>query len=436
LHLRRAIELSPQLASAWSKLGFIYGRLNRFEASIEVLERAATLDPNDVNVLNRLGYALVRTEQYERGRDFFQRVCEATPDENFGARLNLANASFHVGDFAVARDIYEDILARAPHHYEARWNLSHLLLGDARFEEGWREYDYRWMVPAVWKPRLIPFEPWNGQPLEGKTLLVSAEQGLGDEIMFASCIPDVARQARCVIVECDARLQRLFERSFPGTIVIGSERELLVPGQQSLGSIDYHVPLASLPLHLRNRQEDFPRHSGYLHADPNRIEHWRGRLAALGAGRKIGISWRGGTADTRTSMRSLELEQLLPLLRLPGLSFVSLQYGNCAAEIAAVAQRFGVQISFWPEAIENYDETAALCCALDQTVSVCTSVIHLNGALGREVWILVPAVPEWRYGYRGESMPWYPSARLFRQSMGEEWKTVVERLVSALTGRT
>jgi hypothetical protein len=214
--------------------------------------------------------------------------------------------------------------------------------------------------------------------------------------------------------------------------VIGSERGSLVPGLESLGTIDYHVSLASLPLHLRNREEDFPRHAGYLQPAADRVAHWRARLAALGPGRKIGLSWRGGTADTRRSMRTLSLEQLLPVLRTPETHFVSLQYGEARAELEALQAQSGMHVTHWQEAIDDYDETAALCCALDLTVSVCTAVIHLNGALGRPVWVMVPAVPEWRYGYHGNSMPWYPCVALYRQQAGDNWEPVVERVAQAL----
>jgi len=202
-----------------------------------------------------------------------------------------------------------------------------------------------------------------------------------------------------------------------------------------VGHPDYHVLAGSLPGLLRNRLEDFPRHEGYLVADPLRAERWRARLAELGPGPKIGLSWRGGTHLTRRSLRSLALHDLLPVLRTMGLRFISLQYGECAAELEGLRRETGIEVVHWPEAIDDYEETAALCASLDLTLSVCTSVIHLNGALGKPVWVMVPAVAEWRYGVQGDSMPWYPSVRLIRQASGGDWSDVFARVTRDLAER-
>ena len=174
-----------------------------------------------------------------------------------------------------------------------------------------------------------------------------------------------------------------------------------------------------------------PIYTGYLRADPERIGFWRARLDALGPGPKIGISWRGGTAATRTAQRSLGPADLLPLLGFPVGGFVSLQYDADAAEVAALPTG-GSAVHFWDDALRDYDETAALVCALDLVISVCTAVIHLTGALGRPVWVLVPSIPEWRYGVAGTEMPWYPSARLFRQPPGAAWSVVTREVADAL----
>ena len=158
-------------------------------------------------------------------------------------------------------------------------------------------------------------------------------------------------------------------------------------------------------------------------------------LAALGPGAKIGLSWRGGTRGTRRTFRSLRLVDLLPILSVPGLRFVSLQYGDCAEDFEALRRESGIEVVHWPEAIADYEETAALCVALDMTVSVCTSVIHLNGALGKPVLVMVPAVPEWRYGVSGETMPWYPSVQLIRQAERGDWSDVFARVAADLGQR-
>jgi tetratricopeptide (TPR) repeat protein len=433
--LKRALALDPALTECYEALGWIYIKQKKHREAMQVCERALETDPENVDVQNLLGFCFVRAEEYAKGVELFTKVCERTPPSFIAGRVNLANAYFHTGSFEGALRVYEQILAQEPNNFEARWNKSHLQLAEHRFEEGWRNYEFRAFINALWGPRLFPYRPWRGEPLEGASLLVISEQGLGDEIMFASCIPDAMQRAKRVIIECNERLERLLRRSFPQAeihpkAVKKSARSLAWLKQA--GRIDYQVYMGSMPGLLRNRWEEFPQHRGYLRADPQRVAHWKARLDALGPGRKIGLSWRGGTAATRRNMRSISLERLLPLMQTPGCKFVSLQYGDCAGEIAQFSAASGMALPHWQEAIDDYDETAALVEALDLTVSVCTSIIHLGGALGRPVWVMVPAVPEYRYGRRGERMPWYPSVRLFRSPRIDDWDPVISALAAEL----
>jgi hypothetical protein len=272
------------------------------------------------------------------------------------------------------------------------------------------------------------FARWDGAPIAGKTLLIYGEQGFGDQIMFASCFHEAIERAGHCIIECDPRLVTLFRRSFPSAVIEASAPSGESPAWAAqVQAVDCQIPMGSLPGFFRKRWEEFPRHAGYLRAAPERVAYWRARLDALGPGPKIGLSWRGGIPATRRHLRSLALEELLPLLRLPA-NFVSLQYGNCSDDLDRLRRDYGLILPHWADAIEDYDETAALVCALDLVISVCTAVIHLTGALGKPVWILVPAVAEWRYLDRGENLPWYPSARLFRQTEAGRWHEVLERM--------
>jgi hypothetical protein len=193
--------------------------------------------------------------------------------------------------------------------------------------------------------------------------------------------------------------------------------------------------MGSVPQYLRQTYADFPRHSGYLKADPERVQRWRERLAALGGGLKVGISWQGGAVKTRRAVRSLALAQWLPILRAAGARFVNLQYTDCSGEIAEFKAASGIELVDWPEVREDYEDTAALVSALDLVISVCTAVIHLGGALGKPVWVMAPYSPEWRYGIAGEEMPWYPSVRVFRQPRYGEWEPVIERVADELQRR-
>jgi len=274
---------------------------------------------------------------------------------------------------------------------------------------------------------------WDGAPLEGKHIGVIREQGLGDEIMFASCIPAILEQTRSVVIECEPRLAALFRRSFPGSAVFGRTPTLSNAWTRSLDpQPDLQAALGSLPRYLRRDLADFPAHAGYLQADAQKTAQWRERLGALGPGRKLGLSWRGGLPRTARARRSLELAQLEALFRLPGLHFVDLQYGEHADEVKAFERRHGTRLHRWPEALADYDETAALVRALDGVLTVCTAIVHLTGALGQRALVMAPYSPEWRYGMTGETMAWYPSVRVLRQSRPGDWASLLGQIAARL----
>lgn len=431
---RKAVELDDTLVRGHIELGWIHLMRENYPAAIAALEKAIELDPQSLVGHNNLGFAYVKTEQYERAMKVFTDLSARMPRRALWPKINLGNAFEHTGQFDDAERITGEILLHEPNNFSARWNRAHSQLGRQQWAQGWRDYEYRYQTEGNWKPRMIPFAPWQGEPLEGKSILVVAEQGLGDQIMFGSCIPELAAQAGRVVWECENRLAPLMQRSFPDVQVIGSRQELVPPWLRQVGEIDYQVSICSLPGVFRNRPEDFPRHQGYLKADAGKVARWRAELERLGPGLKVGLSWRGGTTSTRRRLRSIALRELQAILGTAGCRFISLQYGNCAAEIEE-ARREGVALQHWQAAIDDYDETAALCTALDLTVSVCTAVIHLNGALGRPVWVMVPSVPEWRYGRGGETMPWYPSVRMFRQRVDSPWEEVFVRVAGELAQR-
>ena len=422
----------PEHVDALYELGCVYQELQRLPEALSQLDLAHKLAPRDLRVANQLAIVLVAQEHYDQAIALLEDICERISPAVVRPRINLSNALLRTGRFARAREVLDEVLEVEPNNVEARWNRSHILLAMGRYEEGWRDYDYRVLLRS--RPaRLLPYVEWAGEPLQGKRLLISAEQGLGDELMFASCIPDVLAGASEVHIECEHRLAKLFARSFPAAKVLASDHEVQPLWLDKDMEVDVFVRAGSLPRYLRKAARDFPSHTGYLRADETRVGHWRARLAALGPGLKIGVSWRGGTASTRASSRSLSLAALEPIFQTGGCEFVSLQYGDVRGEIAALHASDGITVHHWDEAIADYDETGALVCALDLVISVQTALIHLTGALGRPAWVMVPAVPEWRYGFTGEQMPWYPSIRLFRQEQPGAWHATLARIAGALS---
>jgi hypothetical protein len=269
---------------------------------------------------------------------------------------------------------------------------------------------------------------WDGGPLQGKTLLVHAEQGIGDEIMFASCFPDLLEQAGHLIIDCDARLAPLFSRSFPGASVHGGAQDEGPAWLDALPRADVQIPAGSLPRYLRPTLEAFPAQAGYLQADPARRELWRQRLAALGPGLKVGISWRGGRDAVQMAKRSVPLTQWGPILHVPGVQFVSLQHGDYDAELGQAREQLGVPIQHWPEIdpLTDMDGFAALIAALDLVIAIDNSTVHLAGALNTPVWCLQPFAPDWRWLLDTEHCHWYPSLTHFRQPRPGQWQAVLD----------
>jgi tetratricopeptide (TPR) repeat protein len=396
---RDAVARDPASYEARLMLGFAHFKFNDPQRALECYEAAARLASGDSELHDMRASALQVLGRLDEAFADFDRAIELAPR------------------------------APRPRFHRA---LASLLVGD--FGAGWDGYELRRISGDYFKAGPSGIEPWDGRALEGRTLLVRREQGLGDEIMFASMMPELLAAAHRCVLECDPRLRRLFARSFAAATVYGSIPDHSIPHALAGFGIDREIGGGSLARLLRRSPADFPRHSGYLKADPGRVAHWRERLQALGPGLKVGLSWTGGLRVTRRELRSIPLEQLLPVLRAPGARFVSLQYTAAAqAEVAALGERHGIRIEHWQEAIDDYDETAALACALDQVVTVCTSLVHLAGALARPVWVMAPHSPEWRYGFKGESMPWYPTARVFRQPAFGDWRPVIETVAAELS---
>jgi hypothetical protein len=285
--------------------------------------------------------------------------------------------------------------------------------------------------------RYLPFRPWQGERLEQGVLLILAEEGIGDEVLFSSCYQQAIDRVGTCIIECEQRLASLFRRSFPTAIVVGKARSDDVSWLDNLPTPTHQVLCGDLPRFFRSSAADFAAPKPYLAADVTEIEHWRRRLKSeFGDGLKVGISWRGGTVRTRGRARSLPIVQWAPILAVPGVTFVSLQYGEVGADLAQFESCHGVKVHHYDEAHIDYDRTAGLVGALDLIISVCTAVIHLGGALGQEVWILTPFSASWRYTAHEVRMPWYRSVRLFRKTALDDWDPVCVELAVALEKMT
>lgn len=434
--VRAAIAGGERSADAYNLEGALLLEAEDVAGAVAAFERAVERAPDDPDAHNNLGYVLFRDRaQYDRGASHIERAIELAPD-NPGYLCNYTMVLAHRGEPGRAIELCDRLLERHPEMDEARLNRALALLKIGRFAEGWKDYEARKSVRCNYVPRSFPWPEWRGEPLAGKTIAIYGEQGLGDEIMFASCFADMLGRAGHCIVECEPRLETLFRRSFPAaTIVCGAQSRKPPAWLPQVGQVDVQVAAGSLPLYLRGAPESFPQHAGYLVPDPDRSRRWRGRLDALGPGTKIGVSWRGGLQSTRRDLRSMDLATMAALFDAGHAHFVDLQYGDTGEERAQLESLRGAVLHSWPGTASDLEELAALVSELDLVVSVCTAVMHFAGALGKEVWVLVPTVPEWRYQQEGDRIPWYPTARMIRQRPGESWASVMERVSGQLERR-
>ena len=420
-------------AAAFNLKGSLLLKKDDLSGASASFQSAVTVAPGDSVSHSNLGYVLFRElGEYERGAWHIERALELDP-RNEDVQCNFSMLLSHHGKYEQALDLCERLLKSSPHFHEARLNRALILLMLGRFEKAWDDYEARKIVRSNYNARLFPCPDWEGQDLRDKSILVHGEQGLGDEIMFASCFPDLISRAKSCVIECEPRLEPLFKRSFgKAKIVTGAQATSIPAWWSEQTGIDFHVPAGSLPRYFRRSEAAFPAHSGYLQGDPARIEYWSDRLRHLGPGLKVGISWRGGAQSTRQQLRTIGLSKWAALLQTQGIHFVNLQYGDTSLERERLLREHGVRLHSWDDAIADLDETAALITALDLVVSVCTAVIHLAGAVGRPVWVLVPSSPEWRYQVSGETMPWYPSATLLRQKVAGSWGPVMSQVCKKL----
>jgi len=426
---RRAAALEPDSASARNNLALCLRRLDRHDEAETELRRALGLAPGDPWTLTNLGVLLRDLGRPAEARALLEPPLARHPDA-VDLRCALAAALQDLGDLGAARAHYDAALAVQPGSGTARLGRGMLRLSCAEFGPAWDDYEGRFDADETPR-RGLPFPAWDGGGFAGRSVLVYAEQGLGDEIMFAGCLPDLVAEAARVTVECDPRLAPLFARSFPAAAVFGAPRAAAQDWLDRVGAIDVQVAAGSLPRRYRRAVRDFPAHTGYtgyLRADPGRVSHYRDRLAALGPGRKVGLAWRGGLARTRRAVRSIEPELLAPLLARTDLQFVSLQHGDVGDDLARMRAAAGRAPADWPEVPADPDEAAALVTALDATITVCSSVAHLGGALGARVLVMAPATPEWRYLRSGDRLPWYPAVELVRQERPGDWSPVIGRV--------
>lgn len=412
-------------------------REGRYGEAEAVLAPLASARPFDAVVLYTAGNLSLSRGDAAPARRALLRCLALSPGDA-RACMNLASASRSLGDDATAILLYEATLARAPYLHAASYMRACTLLANGRLAEGWDGYESRWQYGEFPATRRRTERPaWDGTPRPGSTLLVWPEQGVGDELFYASCVPDLLRTGQDVILECDARLVPLFRSSFPEATVraVTHDRH----GRERLGAPDYdfQLPIASLPRLFRRSLDAFPKHEGYLHPPREALERWRDAVSTLESGLKVGISWRSGLMTGGRPAHFAPIAAWQPVLDIPGIIFVNLQYGTLPAERAAFAERLGRPLVEWPELNlkDDFANVAALIRALDLVISgpACASI--QAASLGHPVWVVDGPPSYFRYHGTG-AMPWMPSWRPFtKRDWTEPWDRVFVEMAAALRAR-
>jgi hypothetical protein len=412
-----AIALQRQFAEAHNNRGNALGRLGRHEEALQAFRGALALQPDDAVVLVNVANALRDLGRRDEALNTLDRALTIEPAIP-QAHCNRGNLLQDLGRHREALQSYGRALALDPGSVDAHWNrsLCNLLLGE--FEQGWRDYEWRWKRGAVeTQPRALAAPLWLGEsPLAGKTVLLHCEQGLGDCLQFIRYAPQAAALGARVVVEAFAPLAELF-RGVEGVAVVVVRGAALPP-------VDLQCPLMSLPLALGA----FAPQAGapYLAAPPEQLAAWRERLGAASALR-VGLVCCGSPTHRADRERSIPLAAILAALP------EGPEYHLLQKEVAPGDREALGRVRFWGDQIGDFRDTAALVELMDLTVSVDTSVVHLAGAMGRPARVLTAFDPDWRWGLSGETTDWYPSVRICRQTTRGDWSQPLARLAEELT---
>lgn len=445
---RLYVDRLPERAEGYNNLGGVLRDQGKYEAAIEILRGAIYRFPEDPQLWNTMGTVAMENGNFEESCTFFEEAIRLKPD--FARAFhNLGYLYNHVGPCSKALDAYERALAldlNPEDRAEGEHARALCLLQLGRLEDGFSA----WHVRTEFRFRAAPvygfkLPLWANEKLTGKTILLVAEQGLGDEIMFASALPDLAREvgdAGRVLIACTPRLVPLFARSFPHAKV-GPYRDAkhngrllrTVPWLAECGAIDCWAPFGSTLRYRRARIEDFAVQAPLFKADPARVAHWRERLSKLGPGICVGISWKSLVMSGKRRKFYTPIEEWAPVLQTPGATFVNLQYGDCAADIAEAQKRFSVTIHNFEDLDlkNNLDDNAALCSALDLVVSSPNAAAQIAGSVGTEVWFV--ATGEFWPQLGTDHVPWYPRTRVFTPEKFGDFATALRDAATALAAR-
>jgi tetratricopeptide (TPR) repeat protein len=428
------LAISPSNIEALNNRGILLKRMRRPHEALTDLDKALSLDialcNNDENrpkILSNRGTVYQELNRYDEALSDYNSSLDILPTlpETFN---NRGNTHRDLGNFDKASEDFDAAIRLNPNYAEAQWNKALLQLLNFDFHNGWQAYEWRWKRELKDTGNFLkPSKPmWNGE--RDTRVLIWAEQGIGDEIMFASLISEISETCSHLLVQCDHRLLPIFERSFPNHIKF-IDKNLLIDE----GKYDYHIPIASLPLHFRPSIKSFKNTpQRYLKHSKSNSEALRESLLKRQKKKLIGISWLTKSTLPGASNRNLNLIELLKNFDKETVRFVSLQYGDVSTEISKMREEDGIDIIEVKDIDnrEDIDGLASLMMACDQIISVDNATVHLAGALGVNTKILLPFNNDWRWGKGRRDSLWYNSVTLYRQKFLNDWSHPIFALMT------
>ena len=426
----RALASAPDFAPAWNNRACVLRDLGRAADALASCDHALALQPGYPDAWSNRGNALSDLNRPHEARESYQRALELAP-AFADAWNNLGLTQVDLNEHAQALHSYERALAVNPAAAETHWNRSLCLLQLGQLEAGWAEYEWRWERSRIKASRRTFAQPlWLGDfSINGKTILLHAEQGLGDTLQFCRYAKTVSKLGAKVVLEVPRELMRLMS-------TLDGVNQLIEAGH-ALPPFDCHCPLLSLPLACKTDLASIPSKTPYLFADPQASREWHERIAAPAQKcLKVGLVWAGGNrphvAELRKNdaRRSITFERLAPILDVPNVRFFSLQKGPAARQLQHDDSH--LDVIDYTEELDDFADTAALVANLDLVISVDTSTAHLAGALDKPVWILNRFDTCWRWMLERTDTPWYAQAKLFRQPALGDWDSVMRNVRDAL----
>ncbi len=426
----QAVSVDPELFEAHANLGTVLTALGRYQQALAATERAVELAPSRPGVYLNRANARRELGDVEGAQADLERAVALDPGYA-EAWSTLGNLLHDQGRLAEGLSAHNRAITAAPELAQARWNRSFTLLASGALGAGWDEYEWRHLTAAARpEPRALAWPSWQGEPLAGARIFVWREQGIGDELLFLTCLSDLVTAGAHVTVAVSERLVSLVARAFPGVRVVADD--LTTP---PAGEFDWQVGLASLPRWLRRTRASFPPERTLLRPDPVLVERWRERLTPLGQGRKVGICWRSGLVTPDRQRQYAPLVAFRALLETPGITWINLQYDDCEAELVAIESQWGRRIHRWPDVDMRNDleSVVGLLANLDAVVTAPTAVSSLAGAIGCPTW-QVDSGSDWTV-FGGSRSPWFPTIRVAALRAGEaDHRRVMAEIQAGLVG--